>query len=565
MQIIKVLIKILTKKEKLSAFFILVLAILNSFGELIGIGTLIPFFLTIIDPNNPILDYLYKFFKVDNKQLVIICCVLIFVVYSIKFLLQTFYTYCSANFSAHVNTRLSYNLYNNYLNDEYEEIAIKNDKGNIFRNIGLVGEVTNNIFNLINFIQALTITLILFISMLIVDFTKSIFLFTSLGSIVLIYYFFIRKRITNYGSKFYDINRESILRIFSAFDSIKSTKIVGSQEFFLNQFHETQINLNFINRNKTFLQSFPRLIMEYILVIGIIAASGYIIYIDDSNNIGAVLFISLSLVRILPNLFNMLTLTINYQYLKISFLSVFDKKFYESAKKNVIPIKTDRPSFNGHIKLNNISYMYPNSKNLVLDKLDLLINQGDIIGIKGSSGSGKTTLIDILLGFLKPQEGSILVNDNQVERLYKKFSKISYVVQEIFIPQTSIRENVAFGQNNIDDKRVIESLKIANFYDKFSGPEINSNLNYKLIQSGMNLSVGERQRLNIARAFYQQPKLLVLDELTSSLDEKNSKIVLDSVKNYSFSNKCTVLLISHKPSDYSICDRVFNLEKNKFE
>ena len=209
--------------------------------------------------------------------------------------------------------------------------------------------------------------------------------------------------------------------------------------------------------------------------------------------------------------------------------------------------------------------MYPNSKNLVLNKLDLLINQGDIIGIKGSSGSGKTTLIDILLGFLKPQEGSILVNDNQVERLYKKFSKISYVVQEIFIPQTSIRENVAFGQNNIDDKRVIESLKIANFYDKFSGPEINSNLNYKLIQSGMNLSVGERQRLNIARAFYQQPRLLVLDELTSSLDEKNSKLVLESVKNYSFSNKCTVLLISHKQSDYSICDRVFNLEKNKFE
>lgn len=560
MEIIKVLFKILNKKEKLSAFFILILAVLNSFGELIGIGTLIPFFLTIIDPNSPILDYLYKLFKIDGKQLILICCILIFIIYTLKFLLQTFYTYFSANFSAHVNTRLSYNLYNNYLHEDYEEIAIKNDKGNIFRNIGLVGEVTNNIFNLINFIQALLLTLILLISMLIVDFTKSITLFSLIGSIILIYFFLIKKRINKYGTKFYEINRESILRIFSAFDSIKSTKVVGGQEFFLDQFHGTQINLNFINRNKTFLQSFPKLIMEYFLVIGIISASGFIIFVNDSNDIGVLLFISLSLVRILPNLFSMLTLSINYQYLKTSFLSVFDDKFYKGAKKNKGIIIKERPPINGSIKLEDVSYKYPNSNTEILKNINLKINQGLILGIKGSSGSGKTTLIDIILGFLKPNNGKILIDNKEVDRIYKNFSRIAYVVQEIFIPQVSIRENVAFGQKIIDDNRVIECLKISNFYEKFKSNEINFNLDYKLHQSGINLSVGERQRLNIARAFYLQPKLLLLDELTSSLDEKNSSVILDSVKKYSKRYNCTVILISHKDNDYSICDEIIDLE-----
>lgn len=210
--------------------------------------------------------------------------------------------------------------------------------------------------------------------------------------------------------------------------------------------------------------------------------------------------------------------------------------------------------------MENINYSYPNTEESLINNLNLDIKSGEIIGIKGASGQGKTTILDLVLGLLEPQTGNVYVNNDKVKNMYKKYKNISYVVQEIFITNASLKENIAFGETEIDENKVINSIKLANFNEKFYGNIIKGNLEFELKQMGTNLSAGERQRLNIARAFYFEPKLLILDELTSALDKKNSKDILQSIKNYSDLNQTTVILISHNDDDYGICDRVYELK-----
>ena len=561
MNTFKILYKILSNKEKKGLIMIFFLAVLNSFSELIGIGSLIPFFLAILDPNNPLLIKIYNWLLIDQSNLIIFASITIFTIFTLKFIIQISYIYYSTNLTAKINTRLSYNLYKSYLNQSYEYLTLTNDKGNIFRNLGLVGDVTNNIFNLINFFQAIVLTTFMSIAMIVVDYKISLIIILSITLIIFLYYFLIKPKISRYGDKYYEINKDTIMRIFSAFDSIKTTKIIGNHDFFLNKFHETQIFLNFMNRNKIFIQSIPRNFLEYFFVIGLVLACVYIFYFDNSNNLGVIIFISMGLVRILPQFFSMLHLAINYDYLKKSFFSVFDKKFYQDSKKQTNE-NSNRIQFRGNIKLENINYSYPNTEESLINNLNLDINSGEIIGIKGASGQGKTTILDLLLGLLEPQTGNVYVNDDKVENIYKKYKNISYVVQEIFITNASLKENIAFGETKIDENKVINSIKLANFNEKFYGNIIKGNLEFELKQMGTNLSAGERQRLNIARAFYFDPKLLILDELTSALDKKNSEDILQSIKNYSDLNQTTVILISHNDDDYGICDKVYEL-KNK--
>lgn len=305
---------------------------LNSLSELIGIGSLIPFFLAILDPNNPLLIKIYNWLLIDQSKLIILASITIFIIFSLKFIIQISYIYYTTNFTAKINTRLSYNLYKSYLNQSYEYLTLTNDKGNIFRNLGLVGDVTNNIFNLINFFQALVLTIFMSIAMIIVNYKISLIIVLSITSIISLYYFLIKPKVSKYGDKYYEINKDTIMRIFSAFDSIKTTKIIGNHDFFLNKFHETQIFLNFMNRNKTFIQSIPRNFLEYFFVFGLVLACVYIFYFDNSNNLGVIIFISMGLVRILPQFFSMLHLAINYDYLKNPFFLYLIKNFIKTQK-----------------------------------------------------------------------------------------------------------------------------------------------------------------------------------------------------------------------------------------
>ena len=213
------------------------------------------------------------------------------------------------------------------------------------------------------------------------------------------------------------------------------------------------------------------------------------------------------------------------------------------------------------LEVNSLSYSYSNSKSLVLNKLNLKINANTTIGIVGSTGSGKTTLIDLLLGLLSPNSGSISVdgveiNDNNI-RAWQQI--VGYVPQSIYLNDDSIERNIAFAvpKNQVDKKLIKQVAKMANL-DSFveSLPE---KYNTVVGERGVRLSGGQRQRIGIARALYHSPSVIFLDEATSSLDGITENVIMEAIQN--LSHKKTIVMVAHRLTTLKECD-VIHLMQN---
>ncbi len=219
------------------------------------------------------------------------------------------------------------------------------------------------------------------------------------------------------------------------------------------------------------------------------------------------------------------------------------------------------------LNLKNISYTYPNSNSLVLDKCNLTISRGETIGIKGKTGSGKSTLINLIMGLIRPSSGEIIVNDidisniNNEKTLIKWRKSISHVPQFIYLSDTSIIENIAFGENikDINYEKVVYACKAARIYDFVQNSD--KGLYTRVGERGIKLSGGQLQRIGIARALYKSCEILILDEATSALDKKTELEVIESLRKYSIN--LTIIAISHRLSTLVGYDRVISFADQK--
>ena len=558
----------LNKSENYKLYIIFFFAVSNAILDLIGITTLLPIIISIIDPNK-FLEFLNNqyfgnfFINFSTDYLIKFIFIFFLAIVLLKMIFQIFYAFLSSNFAAELNTKLSHQIFSYYIFSDYESLAIKKEKSDIFRNLGLASELTNNLFNIINIFQSITLILIFALALLIVDYQVTLLSFTVIGLLFFIFYFTLKKKMIGYGNETYIINKTSVSKIFSAFDSIKTTKISNNEHFFLNEFHKTQIILNYINRNKIFLQSLPRVLVDGLIMLGLFVALYFAYYEKNNDYIVSIMFVGLASARIVPNCYTILSMMINFAFIRklkdeiAKIIMLLDSVNYiiPSPDKSILKDL-------GNIELKNINYRYPKSEENIIENLNFKIVLGQFVGISGSNGSGKTTLVDLILGLLKPLSGEILVDNYRIHKIYEEFRSIKYVEQSPYISSVTVRENVAYAipEDFIDNERVKYSLEIANLTDRIN--KFSNGIYHKLINSGVEMSGGEKQKLTIARALYHQPKLLILDEITSNLDEKSTKIILQNLKDISKKSKMSIIMISHNKKDYEYCDEILNLNKD---
>jgi ABC-type multidrug transport system fused ATPase/permease subunit len=317
------------------------------------------------------------------------------------------------------------------------------------------------------------------------------------------------------------------------------------------------------NAAQSILPNISKYTMELSLMIGgvLVAAVMFIMFDAIKALTGLALFMAVGS-RVSPAFLriqqNFLSYRMNQSWASIA------KKLLDTIEPTVqinnIGLQVEqKSSFEGKIEITNLNFKYDKSKDFGLRDINLKIPAGSFTAIVGNSGSGKTTLVDLMLGFLTPDSGSIKISGTLPLQVHRKWPGIvAYVPQDVIIVDDTFSKNISLGfaPESIDELNVINCIALANLSNVVEA--LPKKMNEKLGEKGSKLSGGQRQRVGIARSLYTNPQILVLDEATSSLDGESEKEINEAIQN--LKGKITVIAIAHRLSSVINADQVVYVE-----
>ena len=571
---------ILSENFKRKSIVLFFLILITTLLEVLGIGLIVPVIIFLIEDDifdkYPLLLTIVSYFydQPEKTELVKFGLLCLLSVYFIKNFFIGFFSYYESRFAWGVKADVSRRLFNYYIN---EELSFHNKKNSAFL-INNITKETAVFFHVVMHLIILISEIFIFtgIALLLIYYQTSVFLIISITAIIFIgiYNFFTADKLASLGKERQKQDGLIIQKIQQGLGGIRELKIYNRQIGFLNMFQKSNQELYTVSWLQQLIQKLPRLLLEIVIVLAMVNA--IFMFLRTNLSINDVIItlglFALAAARILPSLNRIYRA---FQTLKFGLPSVnlLNAELSKVKKNKFIISESEKDNnetkplikklnFNTSIKLKDISFKYLNSEKKIFDKVNFDITKGKLIGITGSSGSGKSTLVDIILGLLKPDEGHVLVDDTNIhENLLGWQKNVSYVPQAVFLTDDKLKKNITFGvsEENIDEaklKKAVEASELQEFVKSL--PE---GLNSIIGERGSRISGGQRQRIGLARALYHEPKLLVLDETTSSLERETEKKIMESI--LKIQKSITIILISHDDNLIKNCDIVYYVENKK--
>lgn len=574
---LKKIFELLTPDERKLSYFLLILILIMAFIDMLGVASILPFVSVLTNPEiiqtNFILKFLYKkseFLGVNDERKFLFLLgfsVFIFLILSLTF--KAFTTYVQTRFSLMREYSIGKRLIEGYLSQPYPWFLNKNSSYLGKNILSQVNHVVNQaIFTMINLIAQTAVSLAI-ISLLIVVSPK---IAIQVGLVLIFSYgliFYLVKNFLSYiGNENIKANENRFTVVSEAFGSIKEIKFKGLEKNYIKNFSTPAEKFAVFQSLSQVTAVIPRFFMEIIAFGGIIILILYLMSKGGNFNdiIPIITLYVFAGYRLMPALQQIYYATAQIRFAKKA-LNTLHSDLKNLKNYEILPHENiDQISVNKNIILKNINYKYPNSKNSVLKGIDFKIQAFTKVGIVGFTGSGKTTLIDIILGLLEADQGDIYIDEKLISSKNKKSWQkiIGYVPQQIYLADKTVAENIAFGvdKNKIDQNAIEDAAKIANLHEFVIN---NLSQKYETIigERGVRLSGGQRQRIGIARAVYNKPQVLILDEATSSLDSLTEKEVMKAINK--LGKKVTIILIAHRLSTVKDCDKIFLLEEGKLK
>ena len=566
------LLFILDSEEKKKSLILTILVLINVILEMLGIGLLIPILALLTDAgtNSLYFEKISNYFPIienfNKNDLIFLSLGSIFTVYLLKTIFLSYITWYQSSFLFSLYSNVAKKLFKSYLYQDYI-FHLKTNSAKLVQNINIeVGHFVLTFF--LSFIALITETSIIVgisILLMIIEFKVFFSILILFGVPSFIYIFLTRTRIKNMGSKRLVHQTLSVKHIQESFRNIKDLKVLGKEKEFYDYFKFHIENSTKIDGKIFFLKNLPRFYLELIAVTALVIAISFLLSSNyEMTNILLIVGIfAAAALKILPaaNRLTNLFVVMRYGYASV-------EELYKDLHLEIKEIPYDKNNienklqFKDHLKFKNIYYAYPENKAIILKNINLEIKPNTTIGLIGESGSGKTTFIDLLIGILNPSKGEIIVDDKNISLNLRKWqNNIGYIPQFIYLIDDSIKKNIAFGlkEEIIDINKVENTLEISqmkNFVETLP-----KKIETKVGEFGVRLSGGQRQRIGIARALYNNPNLLVMDEATSSLDEETEREIMNSI--YLMKGKKTILISSHKKSILERCDIIFRFDNGK--
>lgn len=565
----KELIDILNKKQKKDGICLMLLLMVVSLLEMLGVGVIVPFIIAMLDPETlmksqhiaPIIRKLHI-----NEQWEFICIVALVIVfvYIFKNLFIIMVNFFQSNYRNNLEKDLNVTMLTAYMKHPYIYFVNTNSAN-------IIGGVNNDMANVASVVDGYStvfseglnaIAIGIFLIYLSPFIAISLLFIAGLTALMII--LGLKKKVGQCGEQAREAFAEKYRDINCVIGGIKEITVAHKRDFFVNKFDTSAQKAAKNNTRYLWFSKLPSRMIEMIFILGLVVV--VIISLGNTkSNLGFITqlgAVGVAAVRILPSISTLTNAMNSLIYLRPSLEEAY-KNIKETEKKTVVVEQQDGEDykFTDKLEIDGVSWRYKENLPWVLKDLSLQIRKGEAVGIVGSSGAGKTTLADVLLGLYTPQEGHILLDGRPIVEGRSWAKMIGYVPQTVYLVDDTIRNNIAFGVEEkwIDDKKIWEVLDRAQMSKTVHG--LREGLDSMVGEKGIKLSGGQRQRIAIARALYHDPEIIVLDEATSALDNDTEQAIMEAID--ALQGQKTLIIIAHRITTIRKCNRIYEIVDGK--
>ena len=560
---------IISENHKKKLLILVFLLIIGMFLETIGIGIILPILQIILEPNIIYDDIFFKgilnYLGIDqNEKIIFFVLGILIAVYFIKSIYLILLTFIQKRLLANISRYLINTLFSSYLNEEYS-FHLKNNSSVLTKNLQVeVSLFTSYLSSIISIITEGVLLIAVVCTIIYFEPVAAITLFLFFSILALLFHQLTKTKISKWGQEREKADKHLLKNIFESFSGIKEIKLLNKEDYFQKLLEkQTKLKADIYTKQLT-LNSIPRHYLELVSISGVVLIILVSLsYSSELKNVITTLGICLAgTFKVIPSFNRIIGSFQNIKFNKPSLDLIYDE-VYSLKRKIKKRVKQTGIEFKDHILIKNLQYSYLNSSKRVLNKINLNIDKGSAIGIIGSSGEGKSTLVNILIGLLNPTKGEIKVDNKLLDTSNLKAFQglIGYVPQDIYLIDDSIKNNIALGihSNEISSNRIDKCIKDSQL-SKFIN-SIPEGIETVVGERGVKLSGGQKQRIGIARALYNDPEILVLDEACSALDIEIEKEVMKSIN--LLKRKKTIIIISHRHSSLRECDKILKMESGQ--
>ncbi len=569
---------ILSSKRKRQIIICLQLITLNGILDLISVTSILPLlYLLTSKPeaifNHSFVSLIANFFDIkDPNQFLIYSTILFAFVAVISGTLRLSNLFYTSKISGLIASDISIKIFSKVIYQPYSYHVTLNSSEVITTITNYINNLNSGLISVLQFITSIILSLFIVIGILLVNWKLSLFGFFVFSILYVFIAVFAKKRLNRNSEVVANANQSLVKGVQESLGSIRDIIIDNLYGFYIDSHKKKENSMRILIAQNMFLTFFPRYALESItlVLISFIIIFKANIFENSDPIVPTIGALSIGIQKLLPSFQSLYVswASINSHKSSINKLLKFIKLQEQSPLIEEKPLNFKRKRITKkidflNIRLLNLFFQYDLKENYILNNLNLEIKRGEKIGIIGKTGDGKSTLLDIIMGLTKPTSGEILINgkninsDKKYMNLWRK--NISHVPQNIYMSDRTIAENIALGysKNNINIDRLNEASKEAEIYDFINSLE--NKYNSAIGEGGLKISGGQRQRIGIARALYNNPDILILDEATSSLDEDTEEEIMKSLVTRRKDN--TIIIVTHRPKTLRYCDRIIKLEK----
>jgi ATP-binding cassette, subfamily B, bacterial PglK len=562
--------QIIEERDRKTLIWILILFIFSSIIDVIGLGLIGPYISLI--SSQTIIEYtwlkpiiIYLNLPNNFNELLFVISLAVVIIFFLKLIFSIAIQKTILKFGYNQMAQLRSKLMHTYQTLDYIDYTNRNSSEYIYIIENLASIFTGKIL-----IAGLKVVsdIIMGVAILLFLAWKDIIVLSTLviilGSIVFLYDYLIKVKVSQFGEKANIAGSKMVQGVIEGIEGLKEIRILGKESYFYSAVNKNAKEYSNYLTHSGLYNAIPRYLIEFAMIAFVVLVSIFYLSfgIKSMDLVPTLGVFGVAAMRLIPS-FSSLSNGLTQIRFNKNTVSLIHKDIFLERKNNKHSLRRDVSSDSYKtIIMSKIKFQYLGTHTLVLDDIDIEIKTGESIGIVGSSGSGKSSFIDVLLGLLTPTKGEVIYNGESIkENAWKWQQKVAYLPQKVFLIDDSVKKNIALGVENddINKDKLISSIQNARLVDVIGN--LPQGIETNIGEGGIRLSGGQRQRIALARAFYHDREVLIMDESTSALDNETEREIIEEIRY--LKGRITIIVVAHRLTTLKHCDYIYEIEKGK--